>query len=277
MMRIPAMTLLRSAHPGPSIAVSAMTGVLAIAAGLDVWRVVVLTLAMFFGQLSVGLSNDWIDAERDTAVGRTDKPIATGHIAASTVRTAAWVAVIVAIVLTIPLGWPATIAHVVFIVSAWGYNLGLKSTVFSVAPYIVSFGLLPLIVTLSRAHPAGASGWALAAGALLGVAAHFANVLPDLEDDRATGIRGLPHRVGPRTTGLVIAAALAGASASIVLGPGPAPWYLYAGLGVSLVLAIGCAVLVIRRRSTRLIFRLIIVGALIDVVLLVLSGPRLLG
>ena len=277
MMRIPAMTLLRSAHPGPSIAVSAMTGVLAIAAGLDVWRVVVLTLAMFFGQVSVGLSNDWIDAARDTAVGRTDKPIAAGQIAASTVRTAAWVTVIVAILLTISLGWPATVAHVVFIVSAWGYNLGLKSTVFSVAPYIVSFGLLPLIVTLSREHPTAASGWALAAGALLGIAAHFANVLPDLEDDRVTGVRGLPHRVGPRTTGLVIAAALAGASASIVLGPGPAPWYLYVGLAISIALAIACAALVIRRRSTRLIFRLIIVGALIDVVLLVLSGPRLLG
>lgn len=277
MMRITPVTLLRSAHPGPSIAVSVITGVLAIAAGLDVWRVVVLTLAMLFGQLSVGLSNDWIDGERDTAVARADKPIATGQIAASTVRTAAWVAVIVAILLTIPLGWPATIAHVVFIASAWGYNLGLKSTVLSVAPYIVSFGLLPLIVTLSREHPTGASGWALAAGSLLGVAAHFANVLPDLDDDRATGVRGLPHRVGPRTTGLVIAAALAGASASIVLGPGPAPWYLSAGLGVSIALAIACAVLVIRRRSTRLIFRLIILGALIDVVLLVLSGPRLLG
>jgi 4-hydroxybenzoate polyprenyltransferase len=232
---------------------------------------------MFCGQLSVGLSNDWIDAERDTAVGRTDKPIATGQIRASTVRTAAFLAAIAAIALTVPLGWPATLAHAVFIVSAWGYNLGLKSTVFSVAPYIVSFGLLPLIVTLSREHPTWASGWALAAGSLLGIAAHFANVLPDLEDDHATGVRGLPHRVGPRTTGLVIAIALAGASASIVLGPGPALWYLYAGLALSTALAIACAALVIGRRSTRLIFRLIIVGALIDVMLLVLSGPRLLG
>jgi 4-hydroxybenzoate polyprenyltransferase len=272
-----AITLLRSAHPGPSIAVSVMTGVLAVAAGLDAWRVVVLTLAMFAGQLSVGLSNDWIDAQRDTAVGRKDKPIALGQVSASTVRTASIAAAIVAVAVTIPLGWLATIAHVAFIASAWAYNLGLKSTVFSVAPYVVSFGLLPLIVTLSRAQPTVASGWAWAAGALLGVAAHFSNVLPDLDDDRATGVRGLPHRVGPRTTGVVIAAALAGASASIVLGPGPGPWYLYLGLTVSAVLALLCAVLVVRRLSTRLIFRLIILGALIDVALLVLSGPRLLG
>lgn len=277
MMPTAPITLLRSAHPGPSIAVSAITGVLGVAAGLDPWRVVLLILAMFAGQLSVGLSNDWIDADRDTAVGRKDKPIALGQVSAATVRTASIAAAIVAVLVTIPLGWPATVAHVAFIVSAWTYNLGLKSTVFSVVPYIVSFGLLPLIVTLSRAQPTAASGWAVAAGALLGIAAHFSNVLPDLDDDRATGVRGLPHRVGPRTTGLGIAGALAGASASIVLGPGPAAWYLSVGLAVSVVLAMLCAVLVVRGRSSRLVFRLIIVGAMIDVALLVLSGPRLLG
>ena len=38
--------------------------------------------------------------------------------------------------------------------------------------------------------------WITAAGALLGAGAHFANVLPDLEDDARTGVRGLPHRIG---------------------------------------------------------------------------------
>src|SRR3712207_7375206 len=32
----------------------------------------------------------------------------------------------------------------------------------------------------------------------LGVGAHLLNVLPDLEDDAATGVRGLPHVLGPR-------------------------------------------------------------------------------
>jgi hypothetical protein len=61
-----------------------------------------------------------------------------------------------------------------------------------------------------------------------------------------------------------------------VLGPGPAPVFDYVGLALSLLLAIGCAVLVLRGRSTRLVFRLIIAGALIDVLLLALSGARLL-
>ena len=33
------------------------------------------------------------------------------------------------------------------------------------------------------------------AAALIGLGAHFANVLPDLAGDRATGVVGLPQRV----------------------------------------------------------------------------------
>jgi len=40
---------------------------------------------------------------------------------------------------------------------------------------------------------------ALVAAALLGFAAHFANVLPVLRADAATGVRGLPQRLGPRS------------------------------------------------------------------------------
>ena len=266
-----------STHPGPGVAVSAIAVILGIGIGLEPWRLVLLGLAFLANQASVGLSNDWIDAERDRAVGRTDKPVADGRISAAAVRAAAFVTAGLAILLTLPLGWPATLAHTAFIASAWAYNALLKSTPASVLPYIVSFGLLPLVVTLALPQPTAASPWAMLAGALLGVSAHFANVLPDLRDDAATGIRGLPHRVGRRATGLIIAVALAGASTAIVVGPGPAPLYQYVGLGITVVLAVACAALVIGRPGSRLIFRLIIVGALIDVVLLALSGSRLLA
>ena len=208
MRKVAALAL--STHPGPSVAVSLIAVVLGFGVGLDWWRLLLLGLAFLVGQASVGLSNDWIDADRDRAVGRGDKPVASGRIGATVVRNAAFVSALVAVALTIPLGWRATVVHAAFIISAWSYNAGLKGSVISVAPYIVSFGLLPLIVTLCLPQPALASPWALVAGALLGVAAHFANVLPDLDDDRATGVRGLPHRVGPRAAGLVIAGALAG-------------------------------------------------------------------
>ena len=272
-----AAALALSTHPIPGLAVTAIAVILAIGAALPPDRIALVGLAFLANQVSIGLSNDWIDAERDRAVGRFDKPVAQGRISGTVVRTAAFIAAALAVVFTIPLGWPATIAHVVFIASAWSYNAGLKSTRLSVVPYVVSFGLLPLIVTLALPEPAIASPWTMLAGSLLGVSAHFANVLPDLADDAATGVRGLPHRVGRRASGLIIATALAAASASIVLGPAAAPVYEYAGLAVSIAIAIACAVLVLRRPRSRGIFRLIIVGALIDVVLLALSGTRMLA
>jgi 4-hydroxybenzoate polyprenyltransferase len=43
-----------------------------------------------------------------------------------------------------------------------------------------------------------------AGGALFGMAAHFLNVLKDMDQDHASGIKGLPQRCGK--TGSIIAA-----------------------------------------------------------------------
>jgi len=145
-----------------------------------------------------------------------------------------------------------------------------------VLPYIVSFGLLPLIASLALPAPALAAPWAIAAGSLLGVAAHFANVLPDLGDDAATGIRGLPHRVGRRVSGTVIAVSLAAASALVVFGPGTPTVLRWAGFAVTIVLATVTVVLTLSRPPTRLLFQLIIATALVDVALLVSSGRAFL-
>jgi 4-hydroxybenzoate polyprenyltransferase len=272
-----AVALALSSHPGPSVAVSAVTAVLGIAVGLDPLHVAILGLAFLLGQVSVGLSNDWIDAERDRAVGRTDKPVASGSVSVATVRGAAFVTAGAGILLTLPLGWPATLVHTVFIVSAWTYNLGLKNTPLSVLPYIVSFGLLPLVATLARPVPVAAAGWALALGALLGVAAHFANVLPDLDDDARTGIAGLPHRLGRTASGVVIWASLAAGAAAAFFGPADEKTVLqWIGLALTLLLAAAIAVAV-RRPPTRLLFQLIIAAALVNVVLLSFSGSRLLA
>ncbi|MEJ1231436.1 MAG: UbiA family prenyltransferase [Galbitalea sp.] len=75
-----------ASHPGPSVAVTLITVGLGFGAGLDAVRLLFLGLAMLAGQLSVGWSNDWIDARADAAVGRTDKPTARGWITARAVR-----------------------------------------------------------------------------------------------------------------------------------------------------------------------------------------------
>lgn len=270
--------LLLSSHPGPGAAVTLVAVLLGIGVGLEPWRVVVLGLAVLCNQWSVGLSNDWIDAERDAAVGRRDKPVARGWIARSTVRNTAFATGAAAILFTLPLGPLATLAHAAFILSAWGYNVGLKRTLLSVLPYLLSFGLLPVVVALALPTPAAAAPWAITLGALLGAAAHFANVLPDLEDDRATGVRGLPHRLGRRVSGIATYLVLAAASVVALLGPaGAIGWLRWTGFALGLGIASAGILLVLSRPPSRLLFQLIIAAALVDTALLVSAGQRLLA
>lgn len=268
--------LARSSHPGPSVAVTIITVGLGFGADLDPFRLVALGLAMLAGQLSVGLSNDWIDAERDRAVNRTDKPIALGQVSVRAVRTAAWSCAGAMVVLAIPLGWAAEVVLLVAVGAAWTYNAGLKKTPVSIVPYLVGFGALPAIATLSRAIPAAPAPWALGVGALLGAAAHFANTLPDLDDDAATGVAGLPQRLGRRVSSALTYLVLLAASVLEFFGTGGLgflPGEL--GLAASVVIAaIGFAMIL---RPTRWHFRLIILAAMIDVVVLIFAGSHLLA
>jgi 4-hydroxybenzoate polyprenyltransferase len=271
-----AAALARSSHPGPSVAVTIITVGLGLTVDLDPLRLVILGVSMLAGQLSVGLSNDWIDADRDAAVGRTDKPIANGWIGASAVRNAAFVCAGVMIVVALPLGWLAELVLFVAVGAAWAYNAWLKRSPLSIVPYLIGFGALPAIATLSRPVPVAPALWALGVAALLGGAGHFANTLPDLEDDAATGVRGLPQLLGRRWSSALTYLVLLGASVLEFLGTGGfgfVPGEL--GLGAAVIIAIvGGAIIA---RPTRWHFRLIILASMIDVVVLIFAGSRILG
>jgi len=250
---------------------------LALGLHLEWWRVALIGCAVLFNQFSVGLSNDWIDADRDRAVGRTDKPVALGLVSVGLVRAAAFGCFAVSLLLTVPLGWLATIAQLIFIASAWAYNVALKKTWFSALPYVVGFGLLPMIVTLARPVPAFAAPWTLTLGAILGLAAHFANVLPDLDDDASTGVAGLPHRIGRRASGVIVVVVLA-ASGAVGFFAQPGPTSAIRVVNLALTLAVTATIaFVLRRPPTRLLFQLIIAAAVVNVVVLALAGQRLLA
>jgi len=255
--------------------VSVLTLILGVSAGLDAGRLLLLVVAVFVGQLSVGWCNDAADARRDAAVGRGDKPIAGGEISARAVGVAAGVALTVALLLTALFGPALLVAHAVALASAWSYNLVLKRTAASVVPFIVSFGLLPSFATLALPTPAVAAPWAGVAGAALGVAVHFANVLPDLDDDAATGVRGLPHRIGPRGSAVIAFGAVAVGALAVLLGP------LITGASLSLVSVVGTIVVAVIavvglfravRRPDRTVFRLVMLAALVLACTLALSG-----
>lgn len=265
--------LLRSSHPGPSAGVTLITVLLGVAVGLDPVRVALLGVTIAFNQLSIGLSNDWLDAARDRDAGRRDKPVARDEVGVATVRFAAIAAATVAFLVAFTLGIPFAIAHLIALGGGWAYNAWFKHGPLSPLPYVVSFGLLPALATLALPVPALAAWWALLAGALLGVAAHVANVLPDLDDDAATGVHGLPHRLGRVASTLLGGLALAGAAVSLTVGIGADSPVALTGLGLSLAASVAAVAFALR--GSRWGFRFVIVAALIDVVLLVLAGDRM--
>lgn len=270
--------LLASTHPGPTVAVTLMSAVLAIAVGLDVWRTLLVVATVLTNQLSIGLSNDWLDAARDRVVGRADKPTVRGDVSVVAVRAAALVTAAVSLVLGFMLGPLSGVANLLFVGAGWLYNAGLKASVYSTLLYAVGFGSLPAIVTGALPQPTSPAIWAIALGALLGAAAHFANVLPDLDDDRRTGIRALPHMLGARRGGVATFVILTAASVIALLGPTDAPGVVqWLGLVSSVALAIAGITVVLTRPPSRLLFRLIIAAALVDVIVLAAAGERMLA
>ncbi len=266
-----------STHPGPTLVVSILALVLGVAVGLEPWRLTLLTLAVFCGQLSIGLSNDAIDAPRDRAVGRTDKPIARGDISERLAWGWAIGALVVALAFSSALGPGMLAAHAIFLASAWAYNAALKSTVLSIAPFLISFGIFPSLVTLAAAQPRVAAPWAWVAGAALGAAVHLTNVLPDLDDDERTGVRGLPHRIGPRASAVVAAvgiilgavAVLLGSAGGDVAAVSTVSWIFF---GAVVIVAVGTAVLAVVRQPSRTLFRLVMLAALLLAAQLAATG-----
>ncbi|ROQ64964.1 4-hydroxybenzoate polyprenyltransferase [Rathayibacter sp. PhB152] len=276
--------LLASSHPGPTVTVTVLATVLAAASGHAPGIVVLVALAVLAGQLSIGLANDWIDADRDRAVGRTDKPVALGRISVGEVRAAALGTAAVAVVLSLLLGPVAAVAHLVLVAAGWAYDAGLKRTAFSVVPFLVAFGLLP-VVSVAAGGGQLPAWWAVATGAVFGVAIHCTNVLPDLVDDEATGVRGFPHRLGLRLSGVVAFGSLMLGAVLVLLGQvvgddpvgGPGVVLAVVATVAVLVLAAAGIRLVLTGPPTRTLFRLVIASSLVLVVELGLAGARLVA
>lgn len=244
---------------------------LAVTVGRGVAGTAAVGAAVLAGQLSVGWSNDWWDARRDAAAGRTDKPAATGAVSARALAVAAVAAAVATVPLSLLSGPVAGAAHLAAVGSAWLYNRPLKATAASVLPYLVSFGLLPAFVVLGLPGTPVPPWWLCTAGALLGGGAHFFNVLPDLAADRATGVRGLPHRLGARSSALAGGALLLAASLVLAFGPAGSPGPLRLGAVVVAALALLAGTLLGRGTA----FRTVLVVAVVDVVLLLTAGTGL--
>ena len=245
MVRMRALVI--ASHPGPSLAITAMATVLAAEAAPTGFGPVLVAPAMLAGQLSVGWSNDACDAARDVAAGRTDKPVARGEISVRSLWVAAVVSVVAALALAAAISLLTMGILALLVGAGWAYNLGLKSTPWSGVMYLLGFGPLPAYAASTLPGQPAPRFWVCVAAALVGLGAHFVNVLPDLTADLSSGVRGLPQLVAARWgPGAARAAALVlllSASALLVVEASPARrWVAVAGLCVSCVLAVAGAV-----------------------------------
>ena len=238
-----ARALIIAGHPVPVLAITALTTTLAAQAAPHGIGPVLTAPAMLAGQLSVGWSNDACDAARDLAAGRTDKPIARGDISVRAVWIAAFSALAVAAILSLQIGPRWLLINATLVGAAWAYNLGLKSTWASGLMYLLGFAPLPAFATSVMPGQPWPTWQVMAAAGCLGLGTHFANVLPDLAADRATGVQGLPQQVAARwgsvavrTVAIVL---LLAASVLLLLAAIPSRrWVSVTGLAASAILAL---------------------------------------
>jgi protoheme IX farnesyltransferase len=262
--------LLRSAHPEPAAAVTVVAALLAVVVGRGPAGVAAVAVTIGASQLCVGWTNDWLDADRDRLVGRRDKPVAAGLVSRRGVGIAAATSGLAVVPLGLLSGPPAAGAATLGLVSGLSYDWPLKFTALSPLPYLVSFGVLPAFVVLGK--PAVPPWWLVAAGALLGGGAHFVNVLPDLADDIRTGVRGLPQRLGATGSWLAGGALLLSATGVLVFGPPGAPSWVGLAILAAAAVALPTGWYLSRRPGSRAAFRAVLLVAVADVILLLISG-----
>ena len=206
--------LLKASHFIPSLIVSTIAFVF----GVHYWwegPAYVIAFTVFTGQLVVGWSNDLYDFADDQKHQRLNKPLVSGLITEKYLRT--WLIFMVPFSLLAnifgPLGLKGGMLYWLGIGFGVAYNFYFKFNFLSPLPFAFAFAILPSCIAISK--DVTPPTWMWLGGALLGCAAHFINVLKDLDEDRQSEIQGLPQIIGKRVS-IIIAAALS-AIAIVVL------------------------------------------------------------
>jgi len=204
--------LLQASHFIPTLIVTSI----AFAFGTYYWwegPAYVIAFTVFTGQLIVGWSNDLYDFADDKRHVRMNKPLVSGLISVSYLRK--WLIFMVpfSFVANIfgPLGFKGGLLYWFGIGCGVAYNFYFKFNVLSPLPYSLAFAALPSCIAISKSITPPT--WMWLGGAILGCAAHFINVIKDMDQDRESSIEGLPQRIGKRgsiavAAGLVLTAAL---------------------------------------------------------------------
>jgi 4-hydroxybenzoate polyprenyltransferase len=187
--------LLKASHFGPTLIVTTIS----FAVSTFYWwegPAYVIAFGVFTGQLVVGWSNDLYDLEDDLKHQRSKKPLVAGLITKEYLQK--WLRFMVPFSFVAnllgPLGIKGGSVYMLGIACGVAYNFYFKFTMLSPLPFAIAFATLPSCVVISK--DLNPPLWMLLGGALFGMAAHFINVIKDMDQDQASGIKGLPQRLG---------------------------------------------------------------------------------
>ena len=156
-----------------------------------------LVLAMGFAQAAIGVLNDYRDRALDAA-SKPQKPLVRGTVQPGEALALVVVLPGLALLAAQPFGVPAVLILAAIMTLGFAYDLGFKGTPVSALLFALHFPLLPLFVWAALGAWRPFLPWILPIGAALGIAMNIANSLPDLDEDIAAGVRGLPHLLGLR-------------------------------------------------------------------------------
>jgi 4-hydroxybenzoate polyprenyltransferase len=259
-------SLLRASHLGPTLAVTLVSFLLATALWWE-GPAYFISFGVFLGQLLVGWTNDLNDYQDDLKHNRIRKPLVSGELTKTSLLRAVKITTPIAVVVNLfgPLGIKGGSLYLFGVGMGVAYNFYFKSTVLSPLPYALAFAAFvsSIVIATDQNVPI----WLVLAGALFGVAAHFANVLKDLDQDLTSGIKGLPQRLGKKKSRTICGLLLI-ALTLILNSANPNQVLLIVGL-------IGAALTTLS--SSKWIFKALMITAIVDVILLLEAAGTQIG
>lgn len=229
-------------HAVPIIVVMTATAAFAlIAAGgwPGLGAMVRLLGAMLGGQLAVGAVNELVDVELDR-VAKPHKPIPAGIVSERGARIVTACGLVVMAALSLTFGISSFLLCTLGTGTGIAYSLWFKRTIWSWVPYLVALPLLPIWVwaALSEIDPGIFAVYPV--GALAVIAVQLAQSLPDVEGDRATGVRTLAVALGEVNArracwGATLTAAGLASLLAPLLTDHPIPVWVATGIAIVLV------------------------------------------
>jgi 4-hydroxybenzoate polyprenyltransferase len=203
-----------ASHFGPTVIVTTISLVLSLF--YTSWQDAIrIAFGVALGQLVVGWSNDLYDYADDLSHQRLNKPLVKGTITREFLARCVMIMVPLSFLANLlgPLGINGGLVYMFGIACGVAYNFYFKFNIFSPLPFALAFAALPSCIVIAQEQTPPV--WMWLGGALFGVAAHFVNVLKDIDQDQISGIGGLPQRLGMRNS--IISAAVLIALGVIVL------------------------------------------------------------